>query len=141
MNTSLNPLRTSPLDLIKARLENDHWPIPPAAKQASINLLMETILGLSDGEEPLDIKVRLRAIKILIGIDTLNARREAIQVSREPKGVIHYQNLPTAELVAKLTEGLVALGLPADALASLISPAPGSPGSPPNQKLIEGEFK
>jgi hypothetical protein len=113
----INPFQTSPLDYVKKRLEEGRWPVTPRAKQTALDLIQET---MSDSQQK--IQVRLRAIKLLLSIDTLNARRESIQVSREPKGVIHYKDLPTTELLAKLQELAGSLGIPPETLNSLLGP-------------------
>jgi hypothetical protein len=97
-----------------------------------LKLLQETIQGEGEGSEK--IGVRLRAIKILLAIDQLNARREAIQVSREPKVISNFKDLPTPDLLAKLQETLQSMGLPSGTLNTLLGE-----DQPPMLPMIEQE--
>ena len=80
------------------------WPVTDQARLNAIQMILE----LATDPDP---AIRARALKLLIEADKLNATREAIQVSREPKQIIHHQGLTQEQLLAKIQENAEALGM------------------------------
>jgi len=102
--------------LIRRALK-ERWPISAANKIKAVETL--TTLLNNPMVEPAE---KLRAIKILGELDSLNVRREQIEEMSKPKHVV-ITDLPTEELLARIKEKFSELGV-----------------SPTELPLLEGDF-